>query len=218
MKNRTCRWRRGARHLLAALLVASAGWPGHDARAAASEPAGTVDQFHAVLLDVMREADVLGYAGRRERIEPVVLDSFDLGYIARLLVRQSWDGLPESQRERMRQLFSELTVATYARRFDGYSGQSFVTTGVSEVRGGRRLVSTELRAPGKVPIRIDYLLQRPDGQQEAVWRIVNVIADGVSELALKKSEYATIIKGQGFDALLQQLEGQVRRLEEGPST
>jgi len=34
------------------------------------------------------------------------------------------------------------------------------------------------------------------------WRIINIIANGVSDLALKRSEYTSILKKDGFDALI----------------
>jgi phospholipid transport system substrate-binding protein len=181
---------------------------GGGAVGAQAGPSATVEAMHEALLGIMREADALEFEGRRERIEPVIIDSFDLPYVSRLMVSRSWPGLAEAQRERMTALFSALTVSTYAARFDGFSGQSFTTTGERQVRGGRRLVSTELRSPDDPPVRLDYLLHESDGR----WRIVNVIADRVSEMALKKSEYATIIEAQGFEALLGKLERQVSGL------
>ena len=182
--------------------------------AAGEPPSAVVERLHGALVEVMREAEALGFEGRRAAIEPVIISVFDLPYVARLLVRTRWSELEAEQRDRMRDAFSALTVATYAQRFDGYSGQRFVTTGEREVRGGRRLVSAELRSPEEPTVRLDYLLQ----ERDAGWRIVNVIADGVSELALKKTEYASIIEGEGFDALVARLEEQVRDLEQGAST
>lgn len=34
------------------------------------------------------------------------------------------------------------------------------------------------------------------------WRIINIIANGVSDLALKRSEYTTILQREGFDSLV----------------
>jgi phospholipid transport system substrate-binding protein len=37
------------------------------------------------------------------------------------------------------------------------------------------------------------------------WRIINIIANGVSDLALKRSEYTTILQREGFDALINKI-------------
>jgi phospholipid transport system substrate-binding protein len=34
------------------------------------------------------------------------------------------------------------------------------------------------------------------------WRIINIIANGVSDLALKRSEYTSVLKREGFDDLI----------------
>jgi phospholipid transport system substrate-binding protein len=34
------------------------------------------------------------------------------------------------------------------------------------------------------------------------WQIINIIADGVSDLALKRSEYTSILSRDGFDVLI----------------
>jgi phospholipid transport system substrate-binding protein len=41
------------------------------------------------------------------------------------------------------------------------------------------------------------------------WHIVNVVAEGVSDLALKRSEYDGIIAAEGIDSLVAKLNGKV---------
>ncbi len=48
-----------------------------------SDAIATVDNLHAALLDIMRNAESLGFAGRRDRIAPVIQESLDLPFIAR---------------------------------------------------------------------------------------------------------------------------------------
>jgi phospholipid transport system substrate-binding protein len=42
-------------------------------------------------------------------------------------------------------------------------------------------------------------------EKGASWRIINIIANGVSDLALKRSEYTAILQRDGFDALISQI-------------
>ncbi|MCK5362686.1 MAG: toluene tolerance protein, partial [Gammaproteobacteria bacterium] len=66
--------------LMAALLCLCTVLP-----SAAQNPdaIATVDNLHAALLDIMRNADSLGFAGRRDQIAPVIRESLDLPFIAR---------------------------------------------------------------------------------------------------------------------------------------
>ena len=169
----------------------------------------TVESLHHALLTVMRQADGLGFAGRRQRLVPVVRDSFDFTTIsAAVLSASQWKKLTDSQRLQMENTFHELTLATYADRFDGYSGEQFRTIAQRRLRQGRVLVQSELAAPDGEAVELDYVLQ-PVGDK---WRIVNILADGVSDLSVKRAEYSSILRTDGFDQLIARLEKQIAEL------
>ena len=44
------------------------------------------------------------------------------------------------------------------------------------------------------------------------WRIINIVADGVSDLALKRAEYQRVFASGGIDGLVAELEQQTRAL------
>ncbi len=177
--------------------------------AADGDIAAPVDGLHQALLDVMRDADNLGFDGRRDRLSPVVERSFDLPYISKLVMRRYWKSMDEGQRTRMVGTFTRLTVATYASRFDGYGGEVFSTISEKSLKRGKMLVRCEILKSDGDKVQLDYVLHEVDGK----WRIVNVIADGVSDLALKRAEYASVMKAQGFDSLLGKLDEQIAGYE-----
>ena len=72
-------------------------------------------------------------------------------------------------------------------------------------------VRTVIARPGKPEVRIDYLLHERDG----ALRIINVVAQGVSDLALKRAEYGAVIEREGFAVLLEKLQAQTARLAGG---
>jgi phospholipid transport system substrate-binding protein len=67
----------------------------------------------------------------------------------------------------------------------------------------------ELTEDGAEDVRLDYLLHELDGQ----WRIINVIANGVSDLSLKRADYDVTVKNEGFDVLVTKLNAQVADYE-----
>ncbi len=160
-----------------------------------------VENLHTTLLAVMKDGDQIGYKGRYDRLEPVIKASFDLPFISRTVMGRYWETLNQEQRSKFIDTFSELSIATYAGNFDSYSGERFKTISEKEVSGGRILVQTRLIKSDGGEIPLDYILHRIDYQ----WRIINVIAEGVSDLALKRAEYSAFIKNKGFDALLMKL-------------
>ncbi len=140
----------------------------------------TVDNLHAALLDIMRNAESLGFAGRRDRIAPVIRESLDLPFIARFALGRYWKDLSVEQQDAFVEVFSHWTVVHYASRFDGYSSEQFKTISSAPARRGRELVRTVLEVNDDPAdnVSLDYLLHDTDGK----WRVINVIANGVSDL------------------------------------
>jgi phospholipid transport system substrate-binding protein len=192
--------------LLGSLLLAAF------ARTAAADPAAApaVERLHAALLGVMKEADALGYAGRAERLRPVLADVYDVAFMARRSIGSQWDALGEDQRRAFVETFGRFTVASYASNFDGFSGQSFHTDAEEASIQATQLVRTRLVRPGDTDVHLDYRLHR-DGER---WRIIDVYYDGtVSELARRRAEYSAVIKRDGFDALIAAIDRKIADLE-----
>lgn len=171
----------------------------------------TVERLHSALIEVMKNADALGFEGRWKTLAPVVTDSYDLAYISEIVLGREWDKLSENDRAQMIDTFTRLTISTYAARFDGFSGQSFRHVEEKPMNRGRVLVRTELVQPADEPVHLDYVVQEKNGQ----WKIVNVVAEGVSDLSLKRADYGSIIKRNGFKTLMEKLEGQIVDLRSG---
>lgn len=172
---------------------------------AAAAPAETVQRLHAALAESMQRGDALDFAARSRLLEPVIRACFDFPTIARVVLGRRWRALDEAERERFLETFTRLSVATYAARFDAFAGERFRTLDVQTQPGGYRLVRTELVDAGGDAVELAYLVREAgDG-----WRIVNVIADGVSDLSLKRADYAAVIEADGFEALLAKLDAQI---------
>jgi len=210
---------RFALFLLAALAVGSASAepavppaaPSGDA--AAAKPTAAIDALHASLLDVMKNAVKLGYAGREQTLRTVIPKYFDVDEMARQsLGGQQWKAASEDLKRRYLETFERFMVANYAGRFDGYSGQSFETLG--EVPGPRDtvIVKSRLIDPTDKNVDLNYRMHQVGG----TWKVVDVYLDGsVSELALRRSEFVSIVKRQNLDALLVALDAKIAKLAAG---
>ncbi len=69
---------------------------------------------------------------------------------------------------------------------------------------------TAIARQAQPDVSLDYMLEQKDG----AWRIINIIADGVSDLALKRAEYQRILGAGSLDDLIKELEAQTARLEQ----
>jgi len=157
-----------------------------------------VEKFQADLIAVMKNGKQLGYAGRYDKLYEPVSNSHDLTKIARIVVGKEWEKLSEAQQQKLVDIFIRLSVASYAHNFKDYSGESFVFDSEEETTRGGVVVHSHFIIPDDKPVKFDYMLKEKGNS----WRIINIIANGVSDLALKRSEYTTILQREGFDALI----------------
>ncbi len=175
-------------------------------------PSAVIERFYGALLESMKHASALGYEGRRDKLAPVVEQTYDLAFMAKVATGKYWNELAPADQQRFVDTFTRLTVANYAGRFNGYDGENFVV--VSEGDGGQNtvLVRTKLVPKDEPPVELNYRLRLVDGS----WRIIDVYLNGtVSELALHRAEYTAKIEREGFEALLHALEEKITALASG---
>jgi phospholipid transport system substrate-binding protein len=167
-------------------------------------PTKVVDALHENLISVMKDAETLGYDGRFDRLEPVISELFDIPFMAEKSIGRHWKTVDEESRAHLLTTFGRFTVANYAGRFTGYSGQTFETVKEQASRHGTVLVYSRLVPNnGDETIQLNYRL-RPD--KDDGWRIIDVLLNGtVSELALRRAEYSSLIQNEGFAALMSAL-------------
>lgn len=195
---------------LAAAFVALV--PATTARAAAPAPTALVEDFHATLVAVMKDSKVLGFKGRYERLAPAITGTFHLRLMTQITSGPSWRDASESQKQALVTAFSKVSVATYAARFDGFSGQHFETLGTKSGLQETQLVMTKLVNPGGDDVALTYVTKKVEGS----WRVIDVVLDtGISELAVRKSEYRQILQQGGIAGLTQTLNEKAAELEAG---
>jgi phospholipid transport system substrate-binding protein len=157
-----------------------------------------IDKFQADLIDVMKNGKKLGYSGRYDKLNSSVSNSHDLTKIARIVVGKEWEKLSADQQQKLIDVFSRLSVASYAHNFKDYAGESFTVDSEEQTARGGVIVHSHLSIPDEKDVKFDYMLKEKGDS----WRIINIIANGVSDLALKRSEYTTILQREGFDVLI----------------
>lgn len=176
--------------------------------AEAADPRAVVERLHAALVAAASPDAPRSLEARYEALLPVVRETHDLSYIAELTIRRQWRELEPAQRERFAAAFERLSVMTYASRFDAVDDSTFRILEVSDLSAPRVQVEAEIVRADEPNIPLEYTLEdRGEG-----WRIVNIFADGVSDLALKRAEYSRILASGTLDDLIAHLESQTEAL------
>jgi phospholipid transport system substrate-binding protein len=180
-----------------------------DAQPESATGASAVVVVEQLLVGLVEAARIPDVNARVEFLRDIVLTSHDLDYIGQLTVRRRWREWTEAQRSSFLAAFTALSVMSYAARFANVNEESFAIVGPESAGSSRIQVRTTVARADGTHVPLDFVLQtaKDDG-----WRIANVIADGVSDLALRRAEYTTTLNESGFDGLVADLEAQTRDL------
>ena len=100
-----------------------------NAVARAPDPQSNVRGFYDTLMNSMKNGRSLGQSGRYARLAPVVDRIFDVPSMTRLTIGSSSATLPPAQQQKLTAAFRHYIAATYADRFDSYSGEQLEVTG-----------------------------------------------------------------------------------------
>lgn len=187
--------------LLLCLLLAPAARAGET-------PSATVERLNGALLQVMQEAEALGFQGRYDRLAPVLRETFDFPAMARIALGAHWSSVSDAQQEAFTEAFADYSIAVFANRFDGYGGERFEILGTQEARRGAVLVENRIVKSDGEAVAINYLTRPEDDGADGGgnWRIVDTILGGTaSELAARRSEYSSILRKLGVNALIESL-------------
>jgi phospholipid transport system substrate-binding protein len=181
------------------------------AAALALDPQANVRGFYDTLLNTMKNGRSLGQSGRYARLAPVVDRVFDVPSMTRLAIGSSWASLPPAQQEQLTEAFRHYIAATYADRFDSWSGEQLQVTG-EQPYNGNVIVQTKIVKPNGEATTLNYMMRQNQGS----WQISDVYLDGtISQLAVQRSEFNSILRREGIEGLVMALNRKADLLSRG---
>jgi len=194
--------------LILAGFVALSGAPALaqvDTKAASDFVQGLGDKAIATLADKS-----VGEAEREKVFRDLLNENFDIQTIGRFVLGPYWrQATPEQQAEYM-DLFRDMIVTVYSERFGQYSGETFKVTGTQPAGSRDAVVMSQVIRQGP-PVNVAWRVRPKDNG----FQIVDVIVENVSMSQTQRSEFASVIEGNGgkIDALLAALRQRVQTAE-----
>ena len=111
----------------------------------------------------------------------------------------------------MTEAFRHYIAATYADRFDSYSGEQLQVTGERPYNADVIVQTKIVKSDGEATT-LNYLMRQNQGS----WQISDVYLDGtISQLAVQRSEFNSILRREGVDGLVMALNRKVDLLSRG---
>lgn len=190
------------------LLIVPLSWA---ESAKTDDPKQTVNNLQNALIHAMREGDKMNFQERFDFLAPAVDQSHNFNLIVRTVLGGYWAQLDSEQQRLIADTFRQLSIATYAGQFKEYEGEQFELLQQRSLPRDQVLVRSQFTKSDGDTVDFDYVLQQGnDG-----WQIINILADGVSDLALKRTEYRAILQRDGFQGLIELLEEKIVLAEQG---
>jgi phospholipid transport system substrate-binding protein len=161
-------------------------------------PSEVVQKLYGELLDTMQHAAALGAKGRYQKLEPTILRTYDVPFMAKLTIGPSWAGLTPDKKQQAAKAYGRYITAVYASQFDGYSGEKLEVLGEQKIKRGVLVKSHIVKSNGE-PVTLDYMVH----DNEVGWQIRDVYETGtISQLAVQRSDFTQILRTGGIDGLI----------------
>ncbi len=164
--------------------------------ALASDAADVVRNGASRILQVLKAGG--SDAEREATMTAVMQESFDLQAIGRSVLGRHWNAATPEQQQRFIAAFSRAEVKAYSARFKQYSGQT-MSVGKATNNGASQMVESQIVQPNATqPVRLVWEVQNG--------KIVDVVIEGVSMAATRRSDFNAFIQRNGVDGLIKELE------------
>jgi phospholipid transport system substrate-binding protein len=156
-----------------------------------ADAAAFMNQLWASAVEVLnKKADP---AAREARFRQLFHEDFDCPGIARFVLGRYWRSASEEEQQEFVRLFEDYVVFVYTARLGDFGGETFKIRS-SRSDGDGIIVSTDVFSPGSTsPLRIDWRLVTVNG----VYKISDVIVEGVSMSVTQRSEFASVVQRNG---------------------
>ena len=136
---------------------------------------------------------------REAQFRELLSASFDMPFIARVVLGKYWRKSTPQQRADYQALFTEFILQSYSRRMGGFSGETFTVAGARAAGKKDVLVRTQIDRAGGLPIKAEWRVRPKDGR----YRIIDIMVEGVSMAVTQRSEFNAVVRQHGMQGLLQ---------------
>jgi phospholipid transport system substrate-binding protein len=135
-------------------------------------------------------------------IDELLRPQFDLQAACRLILREHWNTASPAQRERFVAAFYHFLLVSYAHALLEFRFDTVTVLPLDE-------------PPGESPVYVRTIMKLSDGSRHHVvyymrptptgWKVVDVIAEGVSYVRTYRTDFGAEIRERGLDPLIRRL-------------
>ena len=174
---------------------------------AAADPMAVVQRTVNDALGVLRNKQ-LPDDQRREQLKQIIARSFDFTEMSRSALGYHWRQISPDQQQEFTRVFTTFIEDSYLAKINDYSGQQVQFIRQRNDGPQYSQVQTNIVAPGKDPIAVNYRLLSKDGH----WKVYDVTVDAISIIANYRNQFNRVMNNQGYAKLIADLESKQQAL------
>ncbi|MEC6824239.1 phospholipid-binding protein MlaC [Photobacterium sp. NCIMB 13483] len=173
-----------------------------------SNPYKMMDKVSAHLFGTLK-AEQAKIQANPEQLRVIVkqelLPYINTRYAAYKVLGSNLRNTTAEQRDAFTAAFTDYLVASYAQVLTQYTDQKIELESPKPVPADRSIISVrvDIIDPQRPPIRLDFKLRLNKKTKE--WQGFDMVAEGVSMLSTKQSEWSGQLRTKGIDAVTQSL-------------
>ncbi len=139
---------------------------------------------------------------KENQLTEVFTNVMDIDWIARFAIGKNWQGLSVDQQNQYLANYRKYLISSYVPIFKKYNGQALNIKGIKNIGNDQYLVQTEIKSgDSNVPYKVEYRVKHTEG----IYKIRDIVAEGVSMINTQRSDFSSIIAERGVPALNQDL-------------
>ncbi|MGK0296989.1 MAG: phospholipid transport system substrate-binding protein [Gammaproteobacteria bacterium] len=142
------------------------------------------------------------------QIAALIYEGFDFRSMSQSVLATQWKRASEEERKKFTEFFSQYIEATYRSKIEAYTDQEIIYKD-EVIRGKLGVVETVIVA-GNIEIPVNYKLKNNEGK----WFAYDVVVEGVSLVANYRSTFAAIVKNEGMDGLMSDIQRRIEKYKE----
>ena len=170
-------------------------------------PTEQVKQSVDKVLTILRD-ESLNREQSWERISAVIGERFDYRSMSQSVLATNWKSATPEEREKFIEFFSQYLEETYRTKIEAYSDQEVFY--LKETINGKRAVVETVIKTEATEIPVNYKLKNNDGE----WVTYDVVIEGVSLVNNYRSTFAAIVKNDGMDGLLNDIQYRINKYKQ----
>lgn len=159
--------------------------------------------INAEAAQIKKNPDIL-----KQIVKTDLLPEVHVKYAAAMALGNEYKNLTEEQRDRYFIAFEDYLVQAFAQALSMYNEQSYEIEKAQPL-GDKTLLSVRVLLIAKnqqQPIRLDFQWRK--NTKTGQWQAYDMIAEGMSMITTKQSEWAKTLRTGGIEALIKELQAQ----------